>query len=297
MNDTPWPGFFLVGTGRCGSSMLRKLISEHADVHVPQETHWIPILYDFFGLREIGVDEFVTAVRGVYMAKGKTAYNRILRQNDLMPHSYLPLFRELTADLPVKNIATLTSAFLADIARRNGATLWGEKTPDHGQCMGLLRRLWPEARFVHIHRDGRDVALSMTQVRSFRFQVAWDVCYWPTIAWNMAYAARSDQVDGDLPLEGFFELWRRRLLRTRDEASRLPPGCFLEIDYRDLLSDPRGCLETVHDHLRLPGDRDWIERAAASVRSDNAGKNVDRPEYHRLTERFGETLREMGYVD
>ncbi|MBI4881245.1 MAG: sulfotransferase [Planctomycetes bacterium] len=293
MND--WPGFFLVGTGRCGSSLLRRLVGRHPEVHVPQETHWIPILHDFFGTREITLDEFIGAVRGVYLAKGKTTYNRILKQNGHTHGTYWPEFAARAQGLPRKSVVTLTTAFLEDIAAKNGRSLWGDKTPDYGQCMGLLERLWPGARFAHILRDGRDVALSMSGVRSFRFLAAWGACYWPAIAWRMAYAAKEREAQGEIPLDEFFDLWRRRLLRIRDEAARLAPGKYLEISYEDLLADPRAVLARVHEHLRLPGGRDWIEAAAADVRSGDAGKNRQRPEYLELTRRHAATLEALGF--
>jgi hypothetical protein len=44
--------------------------------------------------------------------------------------------------------------------RHNGKPLAGEKTPDYGRHIPYLHELVPRARFVHIVRDGRDVALS-----------------------------------------------------------------------------------------------------------------------------------------
>lgn len=290
-----WPGFFLVGTGRCGSSLLRKLIGCHPEVHVPQETHWIPILYDQFGTRELTVDEFYTAIRKVYLAKGRSTLNRILKQNGHSARTYRPEFEERVRDLAQKNVATLTTAFLEDITARNGKRLWGEKTPDYGHCMGMLHRLWPDARFVNIVRDGRDVALSMMKVRSFRFLVAWGVSHWPYLAVEKAYEAREEIVQGDLPADAFFELWRRRLLRTRDEATRLPSGTYLEIRYDDLLRHPVAVLDHVADHLRLPGDRDWIEQARAMIDPGNVSRNAGDPAYEELTERHSETLRAMGF--
>ena len=43
-------------------------------------------------------------------------------------------------------------------ARPDG--VWGDKSPNYRAHLPLLRQLWPEARFIHIIRDARDVCLS-----------------------------------------------------------------------------------------------------------------------------------------
>ncbi len=292
---TGWPGFFVVGTGRCGSSMVRRLLRGHPDVHIPQETHWIPILHDFFGETEIGAEEFFTTIRSVYMAKGKTAFARVMKQDGLDPERFEAEFSAIIEALPRRRVADIMDAFYVELARRQGASLWGDKTPDYGLCMGLLQRMWPSAKFLHVVRDGRDVALSMSEVLSFRLQAAWRICYWPTVAWEKAYAARLPEAEAEIPMHAFFDLWRRRLVRTRDEASRLPPGSYLEIRYEDLLEAPHPTLDRAASFLGLPAAAGWVEQTVAQVRGDNRKKNSERPEYQELTRRHGEILESLGF--
>jgi hypothetical protein len=295
MGPHDWPGFFIVGTGRCGSSLLRRLLRHHPDVHVPKETHWIPLLHDFFGGRPITADEFLAGVRSVYMAKGKTAWSRILKESGLDERAFESELAQAIGELPRSDLRSIMDLFYGALARHHGAALWGDKTPDYGLCMGLLQRLWPEAKFLHIVRDGRDVALSMAQVLSFRLQVEWGVCYWPTIAWEQAYAARLEEARKPRPAGDFFELWRRRLLRIRDEATRLPPGQYMEVDYGDLVASPARVLDRIASFLGLPVQPGWIDAAAAEVRPEQTGKNADDPEYRALGERHGDSLRQLGF--
>ena len=51
-------------------------------------------------------------------------------------------------------------AFYMLYAEREGKTRYGDKTPGYVQEMRRIQRVLPEARFVHIIRDGRDVSLS-----------------------------------------------------------------------------------------------------------------------------------------
>lgn len=296
IDPTPDPGFFVVGTGRCGTTLVRKLLREHPDVHIPKETHWIPILDDLFGEREIEPDAFFRALRSVYMAKGKTAWFRILKEEGLTPEEFEAELGPVLAELPRRDVPGLTTAVYRALAARHGASRWGDKTPDYGLCMGRLQRLWPGARFLHVARDGRDVALSMSRVLSFRLQVAWGTWYWPALAWERAYESRLDRAEGELPLDAFFDLWEQRLVRIRAEAARLTPGCWHELDYDDLLRDPDATLRQVGSFLGL-GDADaWLERARGLLRLDNRGRNRDRPGYRDLGARHAERLRALGFA-
>ena len=46
-------------------------------------------------------------------------------------------------------------------AEKFGKSRWGDKTPMYFASMGAVQRVLPEARFIHVIRDGRDVALSI----------------------------------------------------------------------------------------------------------------------------------------
>ncbi len=49
-------------------------------------------------------------------------------------------------------------------ANKNGSARWGEKTPEYALGMQQIQRMWPDAKFIHVIRDGRDVALSLKKV-------------------------------------------------------------------------------------------------------------------------------------
>jgi len=52
-------------------------------------------------------------------------------------------------------------AFYGLYAARFNKSLWGDKTPTYGRHARAISRLLPEVRFIHLIRDGRDVALSL----------------------------------------------------------------------------------------------------------------------------------------
>ena len=86
---------------------------------------------------------------------------------------------------------------------------WGDKTPGYVEHLPHLAALFPTATFVHLIRDGRDVATSLAE--------------WP---WGPAS-----------PVAGAF-WWRRKVRAGRRAGARLGPGRYLELRLEDLIQDP-----------------------------------------------------------
>ena len=74
------PSFlFIVGTGRCGTQMLRNILNCNSAIRVLPETHFIPTLYDKFGLEEISYDDFYEVISETYGSTGSRCILPILR--------------------------------------------------------------------------------------------------------------------------------------------------------------------------------------------------------------------------
>ena len=113
------------------------------------------------------------------------------------------------------------SAPFVAYAEREGKRRWGDKTPAYIGHVDRLTAIWPDARFVVLVRDGRDVALSVMNVP-----------FGPNNAWA---AARS---------------WANAIRRGRDAARRFR-GRVLEIRYEDLVTKPAETVGAVCDFLGL----------------------------------------------
>src|ERR671914_1911759 len=70
------------------------------------------------------------------------------------------LERLIDSDEPV-SYPSFVSAIFDLYGQRKGKSLVGDKTPSYVLNLPTLHALWPETKFVHIIRDGRDVCLSM----------------------------------------------------------------------------------------------------------------------------------------
>lgn len=286
--------FFVVGTGRSGTTLFRKLLCFHPEVHIPKETHWLPVLWNEFGDRTIPTSDIQAVVDRVYMAKGRTAFERIARQADLPPDRLHANVATRTGSQTT--VADWHAALLGELASVLGAKRSGDKTPDYGFAMDTILRLFPTARFVHVVRDGRDVALSMSKVLSFRILAGLGLTHWWSVALDRGYERGLPAAADEIPIDRFLELWHRRVMRIRDEASRLPTDRFLEVSYESVLTDSRGTLERTREFLELDANEGWLDAARAFVRSDNLGRNDEDPVRRRLGVDHADLLVDAGFA-
>jgi len=141
-----------------------------------------------------------------------------------------PLVRDAAAEsrTPQEFLPRLMTA----ITRTQGMGRWLEGTPAHVLYMDDIVRVVPDALFVHVVRDGRDVAISTDKQGWVR-----------TLPWD---ASRR------LGVSALFWEWMVQRGRAYGQAH---PHRYLELRFEDLMADPRatlGRVGTFIDH-----DLDW----------------------------------------
>ena len=214
------PAPFVVGVNRSGTTLLRMMLDAHPELTIPPETHFVPELI------EAAEDPSPTP---------ESLLATITRQREwgdfgLSEEELLDRFRAIE---PL-NAGDALREFYSAYAERVGKPRWGEKTPIYVKSMRRIERALPEARFVHVIRDGRDVALSIR-----------------------------DRAVKEHPIDRIAERWVRRITRAREQAKRLEH--YEEIRYEALVLDTRATLERVCEVFELPWDDallDYHERSA-----------------------------------
>src|SRR5687767_2872197 len=120
------------------------------------------------------------------------------------------------------------SAPFVAYAEREGKARWGDKTPAYIGHVDPLAAIWPDARFVVLVRDGRDVALSVM-----------DVPFGPNNAWA---AARS---------------WATAIRQGQEAAERYP-GRVHTLRYEDLVTNPAETVAAICDFVGLDYSDDML---------------------------------------
>jgi hypothetical protein len=162
--------------------------------------------------------------------------------------------------------------------------------------MGFLKEIFPDALFIHLLRDGREVAQSLLTVPF------WD-----------GWAGPSNWLLGEPPLE-FREDWERydrsfvvlaaihwKLAINSVESARqgISPEDFLEIRYEDFVADPNGTLRAVFDFVDLPeSGHVWraIERKRLRSRDGKFRRNLTPEQQVLLTSYLEPDLKRLGYL-
>ncbi|HLF56974.1 MAG TPA: sulfotransferase, partial [Thermoanaerobaculia bacterium] len=127
--------------------MLRNLLRSHPDLFLPSESHFIPPFCRAWG--DPGDDR-----------EARRLGRRILRLHWVRWWGVELGAREFDG---CRSFAEVVDRIYGELARREGARRWGDKTPGYALHIATLAEIFPAAQFVHIVRDGRDVALSLVR--------------------------------------------------------------------------------------------------------------------------------------
>jgi hypothetical protein len=298
---------FIVGSGRCGSTLLSRMLATHRQVLSLFELFngidgarrfaEAPIPGSEFAALIAAEQPFVTAVlrRGyeveeiVYPFGGRGRYSR----DDALPWILVSLLPRLSDDpdplydalmdfaasLPPQSAPRHCRALFDWLGARLGRTAWIERSGSSIQYLGELLHAFPAARFLHLHRDGAEVALSMREHHAYRLPICF--LYDAPLA-NGRRVSQLGPIDlraapqGDDPISQilasrpppalFGRYWSDQISRGMQAVPRLAEGQYLAQGFEELLAAPEASLARIERFFELPPDPGWTARAAALVR-------------------------------
>lgn len=284
--------FFIVGTSRSGSTLLRNMLSRHPRVGVVNESHWLPRMYEFFGTGSARVEEILQIIDKTHWDSGK----RVIDVNlELAGMAWDELLTRLRRRLGSWTTATALHDAVVDELFRGGSPdlIRGDKTPDYGYHMNLLQELWPQARFVHVVRSGLNTALSMSKHKGCQLMISGGYDNWCSLSYDHLYKRYKRR---KLPLAEFVASWRRRINRIRNEAASLQADSYLELRYEDLINQPEVALTTVANFLAIDDETQWLTRAAR-IPQHQPRPLHDEQVFKHLTALDMRALTEVGDID
>lgn len=165
-------------------------------------------------------------------------------------------------------------------ARGRGKPRWGDKTPYYALHLDMLVDWWPDAKIIHLIRDGRDVALSLIG-RRHDFSV-----------YNVYTAA---------------QYWSKYVDTCRAQGARLPSNQYLELRYEDVLNNKQNALQTVCEFIGEPYPSEGelenvkqteIARQLRNVNKNNQGKwqrTMNAWQIRCFESEAGSSLEQFGY--
>ncbi|MEY2423213.1 MAG: hypothetical protein QOI95_3280 [Acidimicrobiaceae bacterium] len=215
----------IIGSGRSGTTLLRSMLDSHPDVAVPGESNWLGRVVRIRRRLEAGG---VLDVDGFTRVLANPAYEFRTRWQ-LEPLEA----RNAVEAASAGTVADAVRAVYAAYARGKGKLRYGEKMPGFARSVDALGAMLPELRFIHLVRDGRDVALSYL-----------DVPFGPTTIGDGAI------------------WWRKQVMAARAAGTRIGAARYLELRYEDLVDDPPQTLHRMCRFLELDYNEAMLDYTA-----------------------------------
>jgi hypothetical protein len=229
------PYVFLVGCPRSGTTLLGRMVDAHPKLAVVHETRWIPRCFEY---REGLTPEGIVTLG--------------LAERLLDPRALKPLrvdegeMRELIRDSEGKPFASFVTALFDRYGGQQGKRIVGDKSPGYVRYLPTLHELWPQAKFVHIIRDGRDVCLSVLDWRK-------GATRFPTFN------------EDPVTTTGVWWEWYVRL--GREGGGQLGPSLYHELRYESLVADPEREAVRICESLGIRYDSSMLRFHEGRTRS------------------------------
>lgn len=233
---------FLFGMERSGTTLLSLMVGAHRQIAVPLATTgmWI---------------EFAKRLKHFNNLASHADVHKLI--DEVLTHERIALWDavfdrdSLLRDLPLGDYGAVVARFHGEYARAKGKPFWANIDIATLDSMDLVNSWFPDSLFVHIVRDGRDVALSHQTM--------------PYGAGNIAECARA---------------WCDRTMTNLKMGRILGPQRYLSIRFEDLVLDTEASLRNVCQFLgvsfdpsmlrhgdmveeKIPEDRRWLWPAIA----------------------------------
>ncbi len=213
----------MLGVRRSGTTLLRVILDRSADLAIPDESYIVPQL----ARRHPGpVDP--------------AAFAEELRRQPRLAELGISVDEVAGRLRPGMTSGEAIGAVFESYAAAHGKPRWGDKTPLYMQHLPLLERLFPDALFVHLIRDGRDAAVSFLAM--------------PEGIVTRTWAHPRDAA-------GFACQWHTEIEAGQALGRRLGPERYLEARYERLAAEPEATVREICGFLSLAFDPAMIEYA------------------------------------
>ncbi len=222
---SPSPPIFIVGVPRSGTTLLRLMLDAHPRIACGPESPWLCAHHDRTIQRTFE-----------YLTEHEQGYCKSYAMD--------------RADVVTATRTYVDTLFTA-YATKRGKHRWAEKTPGGAPYLAFIRELFPDALFIHISRDGMDVAASTAIVDGHRAAV------------SPVHTARLELGNGLVTDNTPFAAALRHTYWERTIRGSLDGAISLRIAYETLVQDPQRTAEEVCHFVGEPFDPAMLDHSAS----------------------------------
>jgi hypothetical protein len=220
------PPLFIIGNPRSGTTLLRLMLTNHKNIVIPPECGFAVWFYDKYKSTVFSESVVNNFVRDLSTAKKIETWKL----------DYSKLLDYISAAKPVSYPDVVGSVY-EFYGNTIGRTFlrWGDKNNYYLNHIDTIREMFQSARFIHIIRDGRDVACSYRTLQASNVVSK----YAPHLPYNIK----------DIAVE-----WSVNIQQIRSSFDKIHWNNVYEIRYEDLVSQPSNELKKVCSFLNEPYD-------------------------------------------
>ena len=298
---------FIVGSGRCGSTLLSRMLACHSTVAslceffngLDMARRFAPEPIAGAELAElVGAEQpFVTAVlrRGYEVPEIVYPFERSgrYRRDEALPWILVSMLPRLSDDpdtlddeaqaflraQPERPARDHYLAFFDWLGARTGRPRWIERSGSSIDYLADLHAAFPEAYFLHLHRDGPETALSMREHHAYRLPIS--ILYRAPLDTGETLAdlgpldldaapdgrdAISRILASRPPAETFGRYWCDQIEHGFAAVPAIARDRYREVRFEDLVERPAETLAEIASFFALPAEPGFLEQAAALVR-------------------------------
>jgi hypothetical protein len=320
------PPAFIVGTGRCGSTFLSEILRRTRDCLSLSE------FFVSLGPRAFAYEKIIGRDLWEIFSTPRSKFNLMYEHGLIVPELLfhgergydippimaisLPhlsndpetLFAELFQYINSMSLSTLSNQYrrlFRWLCHKCNKSIWVERSGGSLRYIDKLVRLFPEAKFVHIVRDGRECAISMSRHHAFRLtaiqQMIEEIIGMDPFSQRIPPYQREclkelrrllpDEFDKryyeafQIPIEKFGLLWSAKIVKGLGVLRTLESHQIMTMHYEHLLIEPEieiwRMLEFIHPKLAEDG---FVHQVSRLVRRDKtlAMQDLDQKNKEKL---------------
>jgi len=207
---------FIISAGRSGTTLLRSMLVASGLIAIPPETQILQdLVLKFNTMQGLGWEE----ITRLFIAEFESHHYFKLWSSDLSPVYQTVLhFPENE-----RSLARLIDEVYKTYAAQQfpNALVWGDQSPIYTFYFPYIKKVFPDARYLHLVRDGRDVIASLIKK------------------------------DGQDYFHEAIYRWKESIKRSRKLQHEVGSDKFMEIKYENLVNEPETTLKLISGFIGI----------------------------------------------
>ena len=258
-DNTDLKPVFIISSGRSGTTLLRSMLVASGQISIPPETqniHTLAVKFlAYHGLKWQDLSRLV-------LADFESHHNFFMWEINLAP-----LYPSVI-DLPEekRSLAKIIDSIYMFYAAEKfpEAKLWGDQSPIYTFHLNTIQKIFPQTKFIHMIRDGRDVVASKVEK------------------------------DGNTSLIEAIFRWKKSIQLTTKFQNETPPNRFLEVRYENLVKEPEKILLDICRFIGIAFDplmlEYWRLPSTVEYKHNSFHQNLSKPVFSSSIGKWRERL-------